>query len=124
MRGSCVAFLISGVLLGCGGSETEPQQDPAAIVESIQQEAEEESTLTDEQKNQLWWEVKQASGKIGKEIEARIDEKGDLPIIDFTDSIAREIRNPIAQKYDISYEEMMDLFDDGESADWRTEEAP
>ena len=76
-------------------------------------------SLTDVEKNKLWWEIERSSGPIGDLIVERV-------IIDpnAIEPLSREVRASIAKKYGVTYTRAMQIFHEGETARWRTATPP
>ena len=78
------------------------------------------TSLSNEERNAIWWEVEKSNSEIAGAIQSRWSEKGNLSDVAFVRKLDREIRTPIAEKHGITYRELKQLFREGETASWRT----
>ena len=111
------------ICLGCDGGDlpgpSKPSQKQRASGE-VNSTPSRIGSLSDEERNAIWWEVEKSTSRIADAIQSRWSEKGSLSDAEFIRKLDKEIRTPIAEKHGITYDELKQLFAEGETASWRT----
>ena len=73
------------------------------------------TSLSDEKKNEIWWEFEASLNQIDKTFTKRFEQDNTQDAAALMLEVAREVREPIAQKYGLTYLEAKALFNAGES---------
>ena len=124
-----IIYVLAGALFsayGCGGDLSEPHRERESQKEGADGTPmlPRLETLTLEERNAIWWEVEKSNSTVAETVQARWSEKGSLTDTEFVQRIDREVRTPIAERYGMTYEALKRLFNEGETASWRTEQPP
>ncbi|WP_206036350.1 hypothetical protein [Crateriforma spongiae] len=83
------------------------------------------NTLDEATKNRIWWDVERSTGEVDQLFdEMAQDAKDTSAMLNAMERAEKKVRSRIASEYGTSYDVVKEIFDEGESAAWRTETPP
>ncbi len=108
-------------LVGCGQESPTPQSPPSTVPKA----AFSKNTLDEATKNRIWWDVERSTGEVDQLFdEMAQDAKDTSAMLNAMERAEKKVRSRIASEYGTSYDVVKEIFDEGESAAWRTETPP